>query len=852
MSAWERPWLSAALVLLVAWPLECVHARPPEPMHQRLASSAVLEPDERWSLLGTGAEAQSGKAEFASVNEAVAVWTAFMGSKALCGASFSIAFGPTGVNWQQTASITTLYGNWVEEMQNGVVVRRCTGAYSLQNRFVIPGYVVCPNGFERLGWSEDAAGNPASDAQRVRLRQVCASPRITRAACHGECPPNSTPSYTVGNPIAAATRTKLQTETVVPARTPGGLSFSGHYRSDTRQWRHNYSTRAIPIGFGTAAGACYENMVPLGAESVARCLPVAQIWDAAVLYDSAGGREVTYVRGSDGSYRSLPGEHEAIMSVDPGDQSVTVLTADNWLQRFDAVGRPVEWVHVSGQRRLFMHSTAATSAAIAPGPGLLISVADGFGRALALRYDANAALAAVTDVDGSVYELATTPGGPWTRITFPDRATRSLIHDEPAHVIGQGPRQLLTGVVDELGLRIGTYRYDAEGMALSTEGADGTNRFAWQAPSSFVSPLGEVQSFAWSQLAGSPRLVPISMSRSCSDCGSDAVRIVVTSYDANGNRATEDDSASGRRCFVHDASRSVELVRVEGVGALPCGSLTTDGAPLPAGARRITTRWHPQWRLQTGVAEPGRITTFVYNGQSDPFNGNAIARCAPADALLPGGAPIAVLCKQVEQASTDADGAAGFATTLQPGVAPRVNTWTYNGQGQVLTHDGPRTDVQDVTTFVYYGDTTAEHSIGDLASVTDALGRTTLYRRYNRQGQLLQSTDPNGVDTVNTYDTRQRLRSTSVAGVGAIFSYDAAGQLRAVTRQNGSLTAFRYDAARRLVWQGDAMGNRVEYTLDAAGNRIGEVARDISGVVRRQVLRVYDGFGRLRKTTGGE
>ena len=85
----------------------------------------------------------------------------------------------------------------------------------------------------------------------------------------------------------------------------------------------------------------------------------------------------------------------------------------------------------------------------------------------------------------------------------------------------------------------------------------------------------------------------------------------------------------------------------------------------PRGSRKTSTQWHPDWRLASKVAEPGQDHHQVYNGQPDPFNANAIASCAPASALLPDGKPIAVLCKTVEQATTDADGALGFSATLQ-------------------------------------------------------------------------------------------------------------------------------------------------------------------------------------------
>jgi hypothetical protein len=95
-----------------------------------------------------------------------------------------------------------------------------------------------------------------------------------------------------------------------------------------------------------------------------------------------------------------------------------------------------------------------------------------------------------------------------------------------------------------------------------------------------------------------------------------------------------------------------------------CLNRIPSGAALPEGARKISYQWHPQLPLKTGIAEPGFITTIVYNGQPDPFNGGATANCAPPDALLPDGSPIAIVCKRVKQATLDSDGSQGFSATI--------------------------------------------------------------------------------------------------------------------------------------------------------------------------------------------
>jgi YD repeat-containing protein len=218
--------------------------------------------------------------------------------------------------------------------------------------------------------------------------------------------------------------------------------------------------------------------------------------------------------------------------------------------------------------------------------------------------------------------------------------------------------------------------------------------------------------------------------------------------------------------------------------------------------------------LPSKVAEPGRVITKVYNGQPDPFSGNAIASCAPAAATLPDGKPIAVLCKQVEQATTDANGSLGFSAALQAGVAARTTQWLYNAQGQVLSENGPRADVSDVSTYTYYADTTVDHRPGDLQTMTDASGLITQFTRYNAHGQLLQSTDANGIVSTFTYDLRQRPTSQTVGIAGSsqttTYTYDAAGQLTLITQADGSTVSYSFDTAQRLIAVADNRGNRID------------------------------------------
>ena len=373
--------------------------------------------------------------------------------------------------------------------------------------------------------------------------------------------------------------------------------------------------------------------------------------------------------------------------------------------------------------------------------------------------------------------------------------------------------------------------------------------FEWQLPVGIAvtDPLGSSSSLETVIIAGSPRLTSRSQPAG-SGCGASTSSQV---YDANANVASTDDFDGNRTCYANDLSRNLETSRVEGLAnTAVCSSLTPAGVTLPASSRKVSTQWHPDWRMQAKVAEPLKLTSWIFNGQPDPFNGNAVASCAPTTALLPDGKPIVVLCKQVEQATTDADGHLGFSAVLQSGVPNRVQSWTYNQYGQVLTAKGPRTDVNDTTVYAYYSDTTADHTMGDLATLTNALGQTAQYTQYNKAGKLLHAVDANGVVTDNAYDLRQRLTSSTVGGLQTQYGYDPVGQLIKLTLPDGTFYGYTYDDAHRLTQITDQANNSITYTLDNAGNRTLDQVKDPQGNLSRTVSRAFDALGRVQQSTG--
>ncbi len=186
-------------------------------------------------------------------------------------------------------------------------------------------------------------------------------------------------------------------------------------------------------------------------------------------------------------------------------------------------------------------------------------------------------------------------------------------------------------------------------------------------------------------------------------------------------------------------------------------------------------------------------------------------------------------------------------------LAQQSTSYTYNPQGLVLTEDGPRTDVVDVTTYTY-------DTFGNRSSITNALGHTTQLLDYNGRGQPARVIDANGTETVLTYHVRGWLTSVTVvdpSGVAASnsvtnYTYDNVGQLIEITQPNGVVLTYTYDAARRLTQISNSVGESINYTLDNAGNRTSETIQTSTGTITYTVNRAFDELSRVMDIIGAE
>ena len=527
----------------------------------------------------------------------------------------------------------------------------------------------------------------------------------------------------------------------------------------------------------------------------------------------------------------------------------------NLLRRTNADGSYQVLTYSSGLAVYPATAPACVASTATPPARLALQcVTDPFGRQLTFEWNAAGFRSKLIDPAGGVIQFAFDgstsyydpavrgPVGNLTSVTRQDGSVRLYHYNEPANVAGVDQYSMLTGISDQVEdgsfTRYATYKYDAGGLAVSTEHAGGAGRYAVSyayAGNTFqttvIRPLGanfvnnytKVQS-AWRKT--STAQPPGSGSLACSDS---------KSYDTHGNITARINFNGNKTCYAYDVARKLEIKRVEGVdGVVECS--TALSSP-PAGARVITTEWHPTWPLRTRIAEPNKVTALVYNGQN--------ASCAPGSVLVDG-KPAAVVCSRTEQATTDDTGATGFGAGLD-GPA-RTWAYTYAAYGRVLTATDPNGKTA-ITTY-YPDDDPNLGRRGNVATRTNAAGHVTRYTAYNLHGQPTQIIDANGLVTEFAYDARMRLTSRKVGGQLTTLTYTPFGKLKTMTLPDGSGLTHTYDAAQRLVAVRDHKLNRVEYTLDAMGNSIVERASDPNGVLEKNVQRTIDVLNRVQQVVG--
>ena len=236
--------------------------------------------------------------------------------------------------------------------------------------------------------------------------------------------------------------------------------------------------------------------------------------EVARLYRHDGGR-IDYVRRG-GGYVSATGARGKLSRTRDG---WTYRSNDGDVETYDEHGILTRLRSQGSEDITFLYSDGSTPPTVAPAQGLLIRATDQQGRALSIVYDLVGRVTSVTDGqgNGATYAYVETDGkkleADLSRVLYADGSSMEYRYNEREHTQGLSQPHLLTGIIDENGVRFATFGYDAQGHAVSTTHALG-------AEATFIlnetddrktvrGPTGALHAYEFSKIRGSRRLVSV-------------------------------------------------------------------------------------------------------------------------------------------------------------------------------------------------------------------------------------------------------------------------------------------------------------------------------------------------------
>ena len=606
---------------------------------------------------------------------------------------------------------------------------------------------------------------------------------------------NTTPS--TGNPINTLTGNKFQVETDYSGFGPFPLLLQRYYNSDVS---------ATGSGWGTTWRDNYDRSI---AASSAGTITTAYAYrpDGKVLFFNLSGGQ--WVPDADVNYQ--------LVQLTDAFGTFTgwrYTQSDDTVEDYDVNGKLLTITNRADLTQILTYDVSSASGGD-DDPDTLDTVTGSFGRTLSFTYNINKHVETFTDSDGEVYHYTYDVDNNLSTVAYPDE-TPADPNDNPLRIYHYEDTQVdaatgvrlyphaLTGITNEQNDRFATWSYDAQGRAISSEHAGGVERSTLDyifiddvadPRVTVTNPLGKDTTYHFTTLFGVRKVTQVE--------GHAAPNCVAANqnytYDANGNRDIVTNWENNVTDYDYDA-RNLETQRIE-----------AQGTPEQ---RTIETAWHATYRLPTWIDVRDKDNIHIKRTRRT-YNSQGLLRTL-----------------------TEFDKVSGKT---------RTTSYLYNSQSLLRTIDGPRTNVNDVTTLIY-------DAAGNLTEVKNPLNQISKITQHDASGRPETLEDPNGLISQLDYDARGRLKTRTVDGHATLFGYDQAGNLTTLTRPNGLILTYIYDEARRLKEVHDnntPTPNKIVYTLDAAGNRKETKTFDPAGALTRIQTREFDALSRLIKYTGG-
>jgi RHS repeat-associated protein len=633
----------------------------------------------------------------------------------------------------------------------------------------------------------------------------------------GEC---VVPDLFVKNPINVATGNKFEEAVDLSVSTPGILlEFKRDYNSQSTYdgylghgWTHNFD-----LSLEVVQGTSPRKIIVWDADGRA-------LHFSALHMETGGETEISFTGES--------GVKDRLKQVNPptGDYFLRRKKGDLTYKFNGSDGKLLQILDIN-ENTLTLNYIG----------GLLSQVSNNFGKTISIGYNAQGLIESVTDPMGKSVSYQYDSNGDLTKVTYPDRPTdppdlfSSITYAYSNHNLtdkfdGEGNPighwvYYNNNETDRRKIRVQSY-YSHLKDSIPQESIDlityqiQDNQF----PKTVVTRPQGTTTYT---IAVTDGIHVVKEIEGCSTCGSDHKRfgysdradlISVTSF-VGGNEITTE--------YEYDTLASPS----EQVGEIT--------------AKREAVGWPEE-----------RTTSYAYTHRTDdPFLLDDKTETKPS-VLVPGQNRVS---KTTYTYSSEGDTISkeerGYTLVNDvPTLMAYTTTYQYNPYGQLISIDGPRTDLPietpDKTTFEYYESTVPEvDNRYQLKAIVNAMGHRTEFSNYDAKGNARRIKDPNGIFTQYEYDERNRVKSVTNETTGAVTRhfYDYRGNIDYIILPEGNRIDYSYNLANKLTGIEDSLGNKIIYGYDLEGNRNREERRDTQEDLKKSLDFVYNAYNRLWK-----
>ena len=472
-------------------------------------------------------------------------------------------------------------------------------------------------------------------------------------------------------------------------------------------------------------------------------------------------------------------EDGTTLTQDPSTFNLILTHPDGSTQTFDSNGNLLSTKDKDG----YVISYTYTN-------GLLTTIGDSTGQAIAITYDANGRIQYVAGPNSS--------GTPMRRVAY-NYDSNGLLISVNTQALQSNGTYSTSGTTQ--------YQYNAMDQIAAVIAPDGTTSLTNAADlrgrsTQTMDDMGNMSDYSYTQDATGDRTTQVTDMGNSGINNPTAQGLAALQYIASGSDSTSQFDTSSRTMSTTDALGHTYSYGYTGSSLLP------NSVTLPTPGRPSITIQRNAANLPTVINDPANV----------------------------GGSAVQITYNAANLPVTETD---------EKGL---VTKYTYTSTNNVATITrGFGTSLAETTTYNY------DPATHFLTSIVDPLGHTIVSYTYDAQGRVKSEADGTGVTTTYQYDTLGRLIKVfdpTLTGITNFiqYTYNDQDQVTQVTTPTGTIT-YQYDpTTHRLTSTTDLNGNTTQYTYDAASGNLTNVTQ-VSSAGNQTTHYDYDRLGNLTLMT---